>query len=96
LALTLFIVVGLVSMLYLEPLFDELKASGYRDEIDPALQKRVATWYTADWAVWSAALVGGLALLLALIRPATTPKQVAVSSPQDAAIIAPNGKVISQ
>jgi len=85
LALTLFIVLGLVSMLYLQPLFDELKASGYRDEIDPALQNRVATWYAADWAVWSAALAGGLALLLALIRPATTPKQAAASSSQDSA-----------
>jgi hypothetical protein len=69
LALTLFIVIGLVSMLYLEPTFDDIKAIGYRDEVDPALQSRAATWHTTEWAVWGLTLVGGLTLLLALIRP---------------------------
>jgi hypothetical protein len=75
LALTLFFVLGLVSGLYLEPTFDEIKAMGYRDEVDPALQSRAAMWYATDWAVWSVGMVGGLALLLALIRPVTTPQE---------------------
>jgi hypothetical protein len=44
LALTLYIVVGLVSAFYLQPVFDEIKAVGYRDEVDLALQSRAATW----------------------------------------------------
>jgi hypothetical protein len=80
LALTLFLVIGLVSMLYLEPTFDEIKAIGFRDEVDPALQSRAATWYATDWAVWGLAFVGGVVLLLALIRPVTTQNQAAPSS----------------
>jgi fatty acid desaturase len=75
LALTLLMVTALVSMLYLEPLFDEIKAIGFRDEVDPALQRRAATWYATDWAIWCIALVGGITLLLALIRPVTTSKE---------------------
>ena len=85
LALTMFLVGGLVAGLFLEPVFDEMKAMGYRDEVDPVLQSRAATWYALDWAVWGVAVVAGLALLLALIRPVTTPKQVTVSSSQHAA-----------
>jgi len=84
LALAMFIVVGLVSMVYLEPVFDEIKAIGYRDEVDPALQRRAATWCRTEWAVWGVTLVGGLVLLLALIRPATTPKHTSVSNPPNA------------
>ena len=72
LALTLFMVIALVSMLYLEPTFDDIKAIGYRDEVDPALQRRAATWHTTEWAVWGLTLVGGLTLLLALLRPITS------------------------
>ncbi len=72
LALTLFIVIGLVSMLYLEPTFDEIKAIGYRDEVDPALQSRAAAWHAIEWAVWGLTLVGGLTLLFALVRPVTS------------------------
>lgn len=71
LALTLFIVAGLAAGIYLEPMFDEMKAIGYRDEIDPALQSRAATWYALDWAVWGTGCLAGLTLLLALIRPPT-------------------------
>ena len=73
LALSLFIVGGLVAGFFLGPVFDEMKAMGYRDEIDPVLQSRAATWYALDWAVWGVGAVAGLALLLALIRPVTTP-----------------------
>lgn len=71
-ALALLIITALVSMLYLEPTFDAIKAIGFRDEVDPALQSRAATWYAMDWAVWCVAFAGGLTLLLALIRPVTT------------------------
>ena len=78
LVLTLFVVIGLVSILYLEPTFDDIKAIGYRNEVDTALQSRAATWHATEWAVWGLTLVGGLTLLLALIRPVTSaiePKQ---------------------
>jgi hypothetical protein len=73
LALSLFIVGGLVAGLFLEPVFDEMKAMGYRDEVDSELQRRAAMWYALDWAVWSTGAAAGVALLLALIRPVTTP-----------------------
>ena len=79
LALSLFIIGGLVAGLYLEPTFDEMKAIGFRDEVDPVLQSRAATWYAIDWAVWSIAASAGIALLLALTRPATSP--TAANSP---------------
>ena len=85
LALTLFIVAGLMTGFFLEPIFDEIKATGYRDEVDPVLQSRAATWYALDWGVWGVAASAGLALLLALIRPVTTQKEAMVSSSQDAA-----------
>lgn len=85
LALTLFIVAGLVAGLFLEPVFDEMKAMGYRDEVDPVLQSRAARWYALDWAVWGMAVVAGLALLLALIRPVTTSKQDTIGSSDHAA-----------
>ena len=72
-AFVLMIVVAVVSIFYLDPLFNELNAIGYRDEVDPALQRRAATWHAMDWALWWVALVGGFALLLALLRPASTP-----------------------
>jgi hypothetical protein len=73
LALALFVIGGLVAGLYLEPVFDEMKAIGYRDEVDLELQSRAATWYAVDWAVWSTGAAAGVALLLALIRPVSTP-----------------------
>lgn len=69
LALTLFVIGGLVAGLYLEPVFDEMKAIGFKDEIDPVLQSRAATWYALDWMVWAVAAAAGVTLLLALIRP---------------------------
>ena len=73
LALFLFIIGGLVAGLYMEPVFDEMKAMGYRDEVDPVLQSRAARWYALDWAVWSISASAGVTLLLALIRPVTKP-----------------------
>ena len=80
LALTLFVTGGLVAGLYLEPVFDEMKATGFKDEIDPVLQSRAARWYALDWAVWALGAVAGGTLLLALIRPVTAPKAASVSS----------------
>ena len=62
LALSLFMIAGLAAGLYLEPMFDEMKAIGFRDEVDPVLQARAATWYAADWAVWSTGAAAGVAL----------------------------------
>jgi O-antigen ligase len=73
-ALALFVVGGLVAGFYLEPLFEEIKAVGFRDEVDPALQGRAATWYALDWAVWSTGALGGVPLLFALMRPASNNK----------------------
>jgi hypothetical protein len=80
LALTLFVIGGLVAGLYLEPVFDEMKAIGFRDEVDPVLQSRAARWYALDWTVWGLGAVAGVTLLLALIRPVTTLKAASVSS----------------
>jgi hypothetical protein len=67
--------VGLVSVFYLDPLFGEIKAMGYRDEVDAAVQTRAAMWYATDWTVWTVGLVCGFIQLLALVRPVTTPNQ---------------------
>ena len=85
LALTLFIVGGLAAGLFLEPIFDEMKAVGYRDEVDPMLQSRAARWYALDWAVWGLGAVSGVALLCALVRSISTPNETAINTSRDAA-----------
>ena len=84
-ALTMFLVGGLVMMLLVEPVFAEMKAVGFRDEVDPALQSRAARWYALDWLGWAMGAIGGVALLLALIRPVTTPEQATAGSSHHAA-----------
>jgi hypothetical protein len=74
-ALALFVIGGLLAGLYLEPTFDEIKAIGYRDEVDPALQSRAAMWHAADWAVWTFGATAAVVLLLALVRPVSTTKK---------------------
>ena len=69
-ALAVFVLGGVVAGVFLEPTFAEMMAVGYRDTIDPALQRRAANWYATDWAVWIFSLFAGGALLAALIRPA--------------------------
>jgi hypothetical protein len=76
----LFVIGGLVAGFYLEPLFDEMKAVGFRDQVDPVLQSRAARWYALDWTVWGVGAVAGVILLLALIRPVTTVKAASVSN----------------
>lgn len=75
LALTLFIIGGLIAALYLEPLFAEMIEKGYSDEVDPVLQSRAAKWYAIDWVVCMLGVVAGLMLLLALIRPVQNQKR---------------------
>lgn len=77
-ALTCFVVAGVLAGVYLEPMFDEIKKVGFRDEIDPLLQARAARWHLADWAVWAIGAIAGVCLLLALVRPAAAPKADAV------------------
>jgi hypothetical protein len=74
LALTLFVIGGVMAGLYLEPTFDEIKKIGFRDEIDPVLQARAATWYATDWGVWAIGATAAVCLLLALVRPAAITK----------------------
>lgn len=74
LALTLFVIGGLMAGLYLEPTFGQIKKVGFRDEVDPVLQARAARWYATDWAVWVIGATAAVCLLLALIRPAVTTK----------------------
>jgi len=84
LALTLFVIGGLVAGLYLEPAFDEMKAIGFKDEVDPILQSRAARWYALDRAVWALGAVAGVTLLLALIRPITALKAASTRSSHQA------------
>lgn len=72
LALTLFIVGGLLAGLYLEPMFAEMIKRGYSDKVEVVLQSQAARWYALDWAVWGLGVIAGLSLLLALIKPVTT------------------------
>jgi hypothetical protein len=68
-AMAVFVLGGVVAGVFLEPTFAEMVAVGYRDAIDPALQRRAANWYALDWAVWMFSLFAGGALLAALVRP---------------------------
>ena len=68
-AFAFFLVAGAVAGFYVEPTFADIKAIGYRDQVDPLLQARAATWYAFDWGVWFIGLAAGIALLGALARP---------------------------
>ena len=71
-ALGLFVIGGAIAGIVLEPEFADLRAIGYSDVVDPALQSRAATWYAYDVAVWLLGLVAGIALLVALARPVSS------------------------
>ena len=71
-AIALFVLGGVLAGVFLEPTFAEIIAVGYRDTIDPALQRRAANWYALDWVVWVFSLFAGVALLAALVRPDST------------------------
>lgn len=70
-AFALFLIGGAVAGVFLEPEFAELKAIGYSDTVDPALQGRAAVWYAYDVGVWFVGLAAGITLLAALARPVT-------------------------
>ena len=76
LALSLFMIAGLAAGLYLEPVFDEMKAIGFRDEVDPVLQARAATWYPVDWAVWATGSIGRSGSLVGAHTPSPNPYAV--------------------
>lgn len=80
LALTLFIIGGLLAGFFLEPTFAEMIKRGYSDQIDPVLQSQARRWYILDWMVWTLGLFTGLALLVALIRPTEVPVRNAEES----------------
>lgn len=69
LALSLFIIGGLVAGFFLEPVFADMIKRGYSDQIDPVLQSQAKRWYILDWMVWTLGLFAGVALLVALMRP---------------------------
>lgn len=69
-SLVLFVCSGLIAGMVLEPEFAAMVATGYSDTVDPELQSRAARWYYFDWAAWAVIVLAGLALLLALTRPA--------------------------
>ncbi len=70
-AFAVFLLSGAVTAGVLGPLFTDIAAAGYRDAVDPDLQRRAATWYAADWGARCVDAVAGVALLVALTRPAS-------------------------
>jgi len=68
-AMAVFVLGGVLAGVFLEPTFAEVIAVGYRDAIDPVLQRRAANLYALDWVVWLFSLFAGGALLAALVRP---------------------------
>ena len=73
--LAMIILGGLFMIFIVEPDFNEMKAMGFRDEVDPVLQVRAAKWYILDWVGWTIGAAGGFALLLALVQPVTSPRR---------------------
>ena len=69
-AFAAFLLSGVATAGVLGPLFDDIAATGYRDAVDPDLQRRAAIWYVADWGARCVEAIAGVALLVALTRPA--------------------------
>ncbi|MBB6092416.1 hypothetical protein HNQ60_001262 [Povalibacter uvarum] len=72
-ALAVFVLAGVVTVAYLDPLFADIVATGYRDTVDSALQRRAASWYAFDWGIRCIEVTAGATLLIALTRPPTEP-----------------------
>lgn len=72
-ALTMFVISGVVATVWAGPIFSEMVKVGYSDRVDPVLQSRVAAWHALDWTTWCLLVMAGVALMLALLRPVTTP-----------------------
>ncbi len=71
----LFIISGLLVGIFLEPEYASITGGGFRDMVDPELQRRAQRWYMLDWGAWSLTLAAALILLAALARPVTAYKQ---------------------
>lgn len=69
-AFAAFALTGAVTVMFFEPLFAEVVAGGYRDAVDPVLQRRAAAWYASDWGARCVDVAAGVSLLVALTRPA--------------------------
>jgi hypothetical protein len=69
-AFAAFLLSGAATAGVLGPLFADIAAAGYRDAVDPDLQRRAAVWYAADWGARCVDAIAGVALLVALTRPA--------------------------
>ena len=69
-AFAAFVLSGVATGAALSPLFADIAAVGYRDAVDPELQRRAAIWYASDWGVRCFDAIAGVALLVALTRPA--------------------------
>lgn len=67
-ALTLFALSGVATVVWLEPLFADVIATGYRDAVAPGLQRQAARWYAWDWGIRCIDVVAGVTLLVALTR----------------------------
>ncbi|HEX8394508.1 MAG TPA: hypothetical protein VF665_19330 [Longimicrobium sp.] len=70
-AFAAFVISGIVTGAVLSPLFADIAAVGYRDSVDPDLQRRATMWYASDWGVRCFDAIAGVALLIALTRPAS-------------------------
>ena len=78
----MFLIGSLLAGFLVEPIFAEMISIGYSDRVDTALQARAAKWYALDWMLWGIAATAGVALLLALMRPVSTPKEAATIDPK--------------
>lgn len=70
-ALAMFVGAGILTGMFLEPLFAGIIAGGYRDAVDVDLQRRASTWYSLDWGLRVLDAAAGVALLVALTRRTT-------------------------
>ena len=72
-AFAFFLIAGVAAGMLVEPEYAAITAVGYSDTVDPALRSRAARWLAYDWGVWGISLLAGIALLLSLARPISSP-----------------------
>lgn len=70
-ALAIFVGTGILTGAFLEPMFSEIIAGGYRDTVDADLQRSASTWYLLDWGLRGLDAAASVALLVAVMRPPT-------------------------
>lgn len=71
-ALVMFVTAGVLTGALLEPMFSQVVAGGFRDAVDPELQRRAFAWYVSDWALRGLDGAASAFLLIALTRPPET------------------------